>query len=94
MADVYNSATMTMAYKNTDFTRTYTFSGISAASLSGIESAIVAVNTSLAAGTDDGLSDFFRADDYDSANNIGQLSKISKVKIESVEEVYIFKGSD
>ena len=90
---VTNTLSLTFGYTNTEFKRTYTLSGLSAAALPNIESKITAINESLAAGTDDGLSTFFIADDFDAVNNTGKFNKIESARIESVEEVYIFGGN-
>ncbi len=65
MSETKRTAKLTFGYSNTDFTRTYKFDGLSAAGVSGVKAAVLAVNASLTAGTDGGLSTFFRSDDYD-----------------------------
>lgn len=92
MSEIQNSVILKFGYTNTESTRQYTIAGISNAALSGIESGIQAINASLAAGTDDGLSAFFRADDFDdsTATVVGAFNKITEARIESVEEVKIF----
>lgn len=92
MSEIKNSVTLKFGYTNTDSSRQYTFAGVSNAALSGIEPAMLAINASLAAGTDDGLSAFFRSDDFDdsTATVVGVFNKITEIRIESVEEVKIF----
>lgn len=90
---IKNSVALELGYTNTDFTRTMTIDGLSAAALPNIENKITAINASLAAGTDDGLSAFFRSDDFDASQNKGTFKKINTARIESVEEVYIFGGN-
>jgi len=90
---IKNSVNLTFGYTNTNFTRTMTLDGLSAAALPSIESKILAINESLAAGTDDGLADFYRSDDFDASQNIGRFNKIKSARVESVEEVYIFGGN-
>ena len=92
MSDVKNSVIFKFGYTNTDQKRQYTFSGVSAAALSGIEAGMQAVNASLAAGTDGGLSSFFRSDDFDNstATVVGVFNQITEARIESVEEIKIF----
>lgn len=81
------SATVTLAYNNTDFTRKYTIEGLSAAVMEddGITSAVQAINASLAGGTSDGLDTFFLADDYDANEGIGTLKEIIDVQINSTD---------
>ena len=92
MSEIKNSVAFKFGYTNTDEKRQYTFSGISAASLSGIETGMQAINASLAAGTDGGLSTFFRSDDYDdsTATVVGVFNQIVEARIESVEDIKIF----
>lgn len=93
MADIVNNVTLTLGYTGTDFERNYRFAGVSAAYLNSIEQAATAVNESLTAGTDGGLKEFFRADDYDDSDSsdiIGELEKIKKIRIESIQETVIF----
>lgn len=90
MSDIQNSVTFKFGYTNTEEQRQYTFSGISSMALSGIESGIQAVNASLAAGTDGGLSAFFRSDDFDAATNTGIFNQIVEARIESSEDIKIF----
>lgn len=92
MSDIKNSVIFKFGYTNTDQKRQYTFSGVSAAALPGIESGMQAVNASLAAGTDGGLSSFFRSDDFDNstATVVGVFNQITEARIESVEEIKIF----
>lgn len=58
-----NSVTLTLGYDGTDFTRKLKFDNVDASALSGISSKVQAINASLSAGTDGGLSSFFLADD-------------------------------
>lgn len=90
---IKNSVSLELGYKNTNFTRTMTIDGLSAAALPNIENKILAINASLAAGTDGGLGIFFRADDFDASQDKGTFNKIKTARIESVEEVYIFGGN-
>lgn len=70
MADVNNSVTLTFGYADTDFTRKYTFGGISATALDAIKTNVLAVNASLSAGTAGGLSSFFLSDAGEHFNGI------------------------
>ena len=83
-----NSVTMTLGYTGTDFTRKFKIDNVDAGALSSVKGKILAINASIAGGTDGGLSDFFRADDYDAtdANNvIGKFNGITAAQIDSVE---------
>ena len=90
MSEIKNDVILKFGYTNTESRRQYTFSGVSAAALSGIESGIQAINASLDARTDGGLSSFFRADDYDEATNTGIFNQIVEGRIESTEDITIF----
>lgn len=90
----YNSVTIELGYTNTDFKRTMTISEVPDEAFPDIETKINAINASLAAGTDGGLSTFYRSDDFDASQNKGMFNKINKARIESVEEVYIFGGNN
>lgn len=88
MADSKNSVTMTFGYGGTDFTRRYKFDGVPDSSLAGVKSAILAINASLAGGTDGGLKDFFRSDDFDDSDSsdiIGQFTGIVAAQIDSTQ---------
>lgn len=82
-----NSVTLTTSYNGTDFTRKYKLDDLTTGSLSGIKDKILAVNGSLAGGTDGGLADFFVSDDFDGTN--GKLKAISAATIESITETEI-----
>ena len=94
MSEVKNTVEFTLGYTNTDFTRKMKFDGVSSAALSGVQSGVLALNASLAAGTDGGLSSFFRSDDYDvttdPTNPVGIFNGIVAAKAESVEETVVF----
>ena len=79
MSDVAISLQLKCAYKGTEFTRSYKMSGVSASTLNDVESAVEAINTSLAGGTAGGLSTTFISDDYD--GSIGTLEKITEATI-------------
>lgn len=91
---VENTVEMQLGYKGTDFKRIYSVGGVSSSDLSTVEAKARAVNASLVGGTAGGLSNFFISDDYysDSEETIGQMKSIEKVKIKSVDTVYIFGG--
>lgn len=63
---------LTLAYEDTDFTRQIIINDVADtdAALETVRAKAKAVNESLAGGTDDGLSDFFRADDGSKLNAI------------------------
>lgn len=93
MSEVKNSVTLTLGYSNTEFTRKWKIDGISDSDYANVKSKILAVNASLAAGTDDGLSDFFRSDDYDdsdSNNIVGKFTGIVAAQGESYQEQILF----
>lgn len=94
MADtVTNKVTLTLGYTNTDFTRNFIINDAPIAALDDVEDKAIAVNASLKAGTDGGLKEFFRSNDYDDSdqqNIIGQLETIKHVQVETVTETVIF----
>lgn len=79
-----NSATITLGYVGTTFTRKYKFDGLTTSQVNALKNKVIALNDSIASGTDDGLSDFFISDDYDPTNNIGKCKGIVAAQIESV----------
>ena len=88
MSETRNSVTLTLGYSNTEFTRKWKLDGLSAAALPNVKSKILAVNASIAGGTDDGLADFFRSDDFDDSdpnNIIGKFTGIVAAQAESTE---------
>lgn len=81
-----NSAKLTFGYTNTDFTRQYTFNNLSTADCEGIKAKVLALNASIAGGTDGDLGDFFISDDYDatdSENVIGKFNGIVAAQYEA-----------
>ena len=92
-----NSVTMTLGYSNTDFTRKMKLENVPNGSLSGVKSAILAVNASLEGGTDGGLKSFFLADDYDnsdSSNIVGELTGITAAQIDEQEVIVLNINDD
>lgn len=79
-----NSIKLGIGYTNTDSTRQITISDVAdsiCASPATVKSKVQAINASLAAGTDGGLSDFFRSDDYDAVQSIGSFNQIKSATI-------------
>lgn len=91
-----NSIKLDFGYKNTDFTRQYTINNvadsIAADGKEAIRTGVIAINESLAAGTDNGLSEMFRADDFDAASSIGAFNHINSVTIVEKEEIELDIG--
>lgn len=79
MADI--SITLTLGYKNTDFTRKYKLSNVTAEAAAGAKAKILAYNANVPAA--DKL--VFISDDYDSENDIGTFESIVAAQYESVE---------
>lgn len=79
MADI--SITLTLGYKNTDFTRKYKLNNVTAEAAAGAKAKIMAYNDNVPEA--DKL--VFISDDYDSANDIGTFEKITAAQYESVE---------
>ena len=81
---------LTFGYNESNQTRTYAFDVAEsiAADYDTIKNKVKAINASLAAGTDDGLADFFVADDYDGTG--GKLSAIKSAVVITTDERIIF----
>lgn len=75
-----NTIKLTCGYEDTDFERIVTIGDVdsTAAAVETVRAKVKAVNQSLAGGTDDGLSEFFRSDDYDDSQGVGTLKQITK----------------
>lgn len=76
MADIK----LEMGYADTNFKRQYVISSATT-NKEEIRAGVKAINASLAAGTDNGLSEMFRADDFDAAESIGAFNHINSVTI-------------
>ena len=73
---------LTFGYNGTDFTRQYSVADVPATlAAADIKTAIKGVNTSLSGGTDDGLANAFRSDDFDATNNIGKFTAITAASL-------------
>ena len=81
--------TLTLGYKDTNFTRQMKFGGLSDADLADIKENIAALNASITGGTDDGLAEFFISDDFDASNNIGTLSGITAASTDDTTDTFI-----
>ena len=89
------SVKMTFGFSNTDFTRSYKFDVVSASAMSAVKNKILGINASLTAGTDGGLSTFFRSDDYDATdpeNVVGLFTGIVAAQTDEVTETDIDLG--
>jgi len=84
---VVNSITLTTSYTNSEYKRKYKIDEVESDALINAKAKILAINESLAGGTDNGLADFIVADDYDGTN--GKLQAITAAIIESVSETEI-----
>lgn len=84
-----NSVTLKLTYNGTEFTRSVKLTDVSMEALTDVKDKIIAINASLASGTDDGMAQFFVSDDNDLSQNIGTLKKITNATIECVEETPI-----
>ena len=85
-----NSIKLTLGYNQSEFTRNMTIGNVAdsiASDSATIKEKIRAVNESIAGGTDDGLFDFFRADDYDGTG--GTFAGITAAQIVSTEVTVI-----
>ena len=84
-----NSVKLTFGYEGTDFTRTLTLHGVADSIAGTAKARIKALNASVVGGTDGGLSDFLRSDDYDSEEGIGTFTGITAAQITTTETEYI-----
>ena len=78
-----NTATLTFGFTGTDYTRKYTFGGLSVADCENLKAKVLALNESISAGTAGGLSAFFISDDFDAAQGIGYFDGIKAAQYES-----------
>lgn len=83
MSTTTNTIKLTCGYEETDFTRVITISDVDSINATDetVRAKVKAVNTSLAGGTDGGLSTFFRSDDYDASQGVGALKEITQAVI-------------
>lgn len=80
------TAKLVFSYEDTEFTRTYNLEAEDSISSGDCKAKILAINASLAAGTDGGLSDFFVSD-------IGErFVKISEARLIETTELPIAIG--
>lgn len=80
MNETYQDVELYLGYNNSEFIRTITISNVSLSALADVKSKCMAVNASLAASTDGGMSNFFVDD------NGNSLKEITKAKIIVTEE--------
>ena len=84
-----NNVTLKLTYNGTEFTRSVKLTDVSTDALPDVKDKIIAINASLASGTDDGMAQFYVSDDNDLSQNIGTLKKITSATIECIEETLI-----
>ena len=85
-----NSIKLTLGYNQSEFTRNMTIGNVAdsiASDSATVKEKIRAINESIAGGTDDGLVDFFRADDYDGTG--GTFAGITAAQIVSTDVTVI-----
>ena len=80
MSETYQDVQLFLGYNNSDFVRTITISDVSTQALADVQTKCMAINASLAASTDGGMSNFFVDDDGNT------LKEITKAKIIITEE--------
>ncbi|MBQ3444253.1 MAG: hypothetical protein IJG33_13520 [Selenomonadaceae bacterium] len=80
---------LTLGYTGTDFVREFKINDVddTDSALETVRAKVKAVNESLAGGTSDGLDVFFRSDDFDSDEGIGNLNAIKSCRVVYEEEV-------
>lgn len=82
-----NFVTITLGFGGTTETRKYKFDDVDDSDLEDVKTKVQALNASLAAGTDEGLAEFFRSDDYNAAdpnNIVGEFNRIVAAQIDEV----------
>ena len=91
MAETTYTVHFVTNYENTDFTREYSLEGVDSVSAGSetIRNKVNSINESLAGGTATVLANMFVADNYDSSQQLGYLTKISNVRIKSIREIPI-----
>lgn len=92
MSTTTTSITVTFGYSNTDATTKYKFSVDDPTLLNTVKAKALAINASIAGGTDGGLADFFRSEDFDDSdaeNVVGKFSGIVALQSDSTEETVI-----
>lgn len=96
MSTTTNNIKLTCGYKDTDFTRKYTITGVDSLSADKetVRGKVQAINGSLEGGTSDGLDTFFRSDDYDASESIGAFSGITEAVISNVTETVIIQRGE
>lgn len=82
-----NSVTLTFGFGGSTETRKYKFDNVDDDALANVKTKIKAINASLAAGTDAGLANFFRADDYNDADPNNIVGKFVKIVAAQYDEV-------
>lgn len=80
MVDTYQDVELYLGYDNSNFVRTVTITNVSMSALTTVKDKCLAINASLAASTDGGMSNFFVDDSGNS------LKEIKKAKIIITEE--------
>lgn len=80
MSETYQDVELYIGYNDSEYVRKVTISDVSAQALSNVQSKCMAINASLAASTDGGMSDFF----VDDSGNT--MKEITKAKIIITEE--------
>lgn len=89
MAEQKISTTLTLGYSNTDATRKFKIDDVARSDVDNITAKVNAINASLAGGSDGGLGDFFRANDYDDSdpsNIVGKFNRIVAAQTDIDEE--------
>lgn len=80
MTETYQDVELQLGYDNSEFLRTITISNVSLSALADVKTKCMAINASIAASTDGGMSDFFVDD------NGNKMKEITKAKIIITEE--------
>lgn len=88
MAETSNSLEITLAYSNTEYTRTYKIPDVSDEAIPSIKSKITAYNANIPAAD----KKVFISDDYDASDPdaiIGELSRVASARLVTVTETKI-----
>lgn len=84
------SISVTLAYKNTDFTRKYKFDDLDDNySVANFKTRAQAFNASLSGGTGGNVEKFFVSEDYNSVTHDGELASITSAQFDNVTTTLI-----
>ena len=84
-----NTLKLELGYEGTDFTRKMNITNVTNEDCTTAKTRIKALNASIAGGTDGGLANFLRSDDFDATEGIGTFSGVTAASVVSTTVEYI-----